>query len=322
MQRSVFFLGFSPFWPWYYSYAPYYPYARYALGYGYGGYYGYNRACSYTSYAGSYGVGYGSYYSTIPYAGPVVDPTIAQATPADGEQPAESTNAFALQGEQDFKAGDYEAATHAWRHAIVDEPENGVLMLLFSQSLFATGSFDEAAGTVQQGLQMLPEKEWGVVVANYKELYSKVGDYTKQLRALEAKVKDSPEDPSLRFLLGYHYGYLGYPTHAVKQLDKAVGLAPEDQVAVKLRDLMFAKANPDAPPAPASDPASAESTDGKQTSDDAAKEDATAGEAPESGAPVTEATSESSTTPPADSQPATEPAGDSSASEASGGASP
>ena len=58
---------------------------------------------------------------------------------------------------------------------------------------------------------------------------------------LEKARKDKPDSPALRFLLGWHYGYLGYPVQAVKELDKAVELAPQDEVTKKLRDVMVAK---------------------------------------------------------------------------------
>ncbi len=139
---------------------------------------------------------------------------------------ATSAQRFAAEGELDFKTGDYEGAVHSWRHAIVDDPDNGTLVMMMAQALFATGKFDEAAGAVQQGMAMLPPDQWGVVVGNYAELYSNIGDYTTQLRALEKAVKDKPDSPALRFLVGYHYGYLGYPEDALRQLTKAKELAP------------------------------------------------------------------------------------------------
>ena len=211
-------------------------YGLYGLGYGYGGYgyggygYGYNP---YAYYYGPYGYGYGT-YGAYPYSNGQVTPTQPTATGTDAE-------VFAQKGENDFKAGDYKSAVYAWRHALLDDPQNGVLMMMLAQGLFATGSFDEAAGAVQQAMQLVPEDQWGVVVSNYKELYGKIGDYTTQLRALEKAVKESPDDPGARFLLGYHYGYLGYPAHAVKQLDKVLDLAPADQLAQKLRDQFNAK---------------------------------------------------------------------------------
>jgi hypothetical protein len=221
---------------------PFFGYGFYGLGYGYGygypyyGYgYGYPYYYGYNPYAYSYGpyaYGYGAYAS--PYSSGQAAPTQQVAAGSDAE-------VFAQKGENDFKGGDYKAAVYAWRHAVLDDPQNGVLTLMLAQGLFAVGSFDEAAGAVQQGLQLLPEDQWGVVVTNYKELYGKVGNYTAQLRILEKAVKQQPDDPGLRFLLGYHYGFLGYPQHAVKQFDKALELAPGDQLAQKLRDQFNAK---------------------------------------------------------------------------------
>ncbi|HWB14040.1 MAG TPA: tetratricopeptide repeat protein [Pirellulales bacterium] len=212
-----------------------YPYYGYGFGYPYYGYgYGYNP---YAYYYGPYGYGYGAY--AYPYSS-------SQAVPAQQAVAGSDAEVFAQKGENDFKGGDYKAAVYAWRHAVLDDSQNGVLMLMLAQGLFAVGSFDEAAGAVQQGLQLLPEDQWGVVVSNYKELYGKIGDYTSQLRALEKAVKQQPDDPGLRFLLGYHYGFLGYPQQAVKQLDKALELAPADQLAQKLRDQWNAKLPADA----------------------------------------------------------------------------
>ena len=85
-------------------------------------------------------------------------------------------------------------------------------------------------------MQMLPPDKWGGVVEHYRELYPHIGDYTKQLRALEAARDKSADKPALRFLLSYHYGFLGYPKEGLKQLDKCIELAPEDAVAKKLHE--------------------------------------------------------------------------------------
>ena len=162
-------------------------------------------------------------------------PQLASA-PADGQ-----VGEFAVAGENDFRQGNYQSAVRDLKHAMLDDPNNGTLLLLMSQALFATGSYDEAAGAVQQAMQMLPEDQWGVVVSNFRELYPKVGNYTDQLRGLEKQVKEKPDSPALRFLAGYHYGYLGYPTDAFKQLEKAKALAPQDEMAKKLLEVMAAR---------------------------------------------------------------------------------
>jgi tetratricopeptide (TPR) repeat protein len=91
-------------------------------------------------------------------------------------------------------------------------------------------------------MTQLPKDQWGVVVSNYTELYSQPGDYTKQLRDLEGAVRAKPDDPALRFLLGFHYDYLGYPAEAVTELTKAHNLAPNDQLADSLLQQASAKA--------------------------------------------------------------------------------
>ena len=106
--------------------------------------------------------------------------------------------------------------------------------MLLGQALFATGRFEQAAGATQLAMQLLPQNQWGAVVTNFRELYQG-NNYTTQLRALEASVK-SEDSPAKRFLLGFHYGYLGHPEHAVRQLNKAIELNPKDKLAAQLRD--------------------------------------------------------------------------------------
>ncbi|MEI8019879.1 MAG: hypothetical protein WCH39_16870, partial [Schlesneria sp.] len=79
-----------------------------------------------------------------------------------------------------------------------------------------------------------PEEKWDVVVKNFRDLYGKGEDYTSHVRALEKAARAKTDDPALRFLLGYHYGFLGYPAEAVKQLEKCLSLAPQDEVSRKL----------------------------------------------------------------------------------------
>ena len=175
---------------------------------------------------------------------PLAPPTVVQPAGAPD---------FTGRGEADFKAGRYSAAVQNWRHALVDEPQNGGIVLMLSQALLQIGRYDEAAGAAQAGLRMLPPDKWGTVVANYKELYGNIQDYTNQLKIVEKARDAKQDDPAIHFLLGYHFGFLGYAKHAVKELDKVIELEPKDDMAVKLRDRFAAKlgeAGPAKPPAP------------------------------------------------------------------------
>jgi tetratricopeptide (TPR) repeat protein len=181
-------------------------------------------------------------YNTNPLVTPSAVVAQADNSVANPEDALDTD--FAALGEVEFKQGNYEKSVKAWRHAVVDDPQNGILVSMLGQALFATGKYPEAAGATQQALALLPQEKWGVVTTNYKELYSKVGDYTTQLRALEKASKEKPDDPALHFLLGYHYGYLGYPKEAVSQFDKVIAQAPQDQIAQKLRDAFAEKLKP------------------------------------------------------------------------------
>jgi Flp pilus assembly protein TadD len=161
---------------------------------------------------------------------------------------------FDAAGEDAFRAGVYKDAVYDWRHALVDDPHNGTLAMLLAQALFAQGSFNEAAGAVEMGMMLLPQEEWGVVVKNYKELYTNNAVYTAQLRALEKGSSAKPDDAGMRFLLGFHYNYLGYPTQAARELEKVMQLAPKDELSKKLLDAIHGTSSP-TQPAPAAAPA-------------------------------------------------------------------
>lgn len=230
-----------------------YPFFGYGYGYGFGG--GLLSSLLY----GLGGYGYGGYGA--PYGTDFYDPAwdaslppstadlsadaLASAQPglnalADGSVVA-GTGAFAEKGEAAFRAGDYKGAVYAWRHAVIDDPQNPLVLMLLGQALFATGHFDEAAGATQGAMQMLPKEHWGVVVKNFRELYGNTLDYTTHLRALEQAEAEKPKDPALRFLAGFHYAYLGYPKESIDQLDKGLKIAPRDEMARQLRDEMQAK---------------------------------------------------------------------------------
>jgi hypothetical protein len=235
LARRLFFFGqTSPFglsggWLRYNPSA--FPWFAYGYGLGYGMPLGY--APDYSAYATQYA-------PPIPYSGPDYS--------ADVEPPSEDLGRaidYAQRGELDFHNGQYDQAVRNWRHALVDRPNNGGLVLLLGQGLFQTGNFAEAAGAIQHGLAMLPQDQWGVVVGKYAQLYGATGDYTAALRTLEKARNDNPKDPAVRFLLGYHYAYLGYPKEAVRELDELIKLAPGDTVGKKIRDAAAAKLKPE-----------------------------------------------------------------------------
>ncbi len=71
------------------------------------------------------------------------------------------------------------------------------------------------------------------------------------MRALEKARNDKPGDPAIRFLLGYHYYYLGFHKEAFRELDKAIQIQPRDPFARQLRNLAAGKIGEPAVEAPA-----------------------------------------------------------------------
>jgi tetratricopeptide (TPR) repeat protein len=143
-----------------------------------------------------------------------------------------------LNGESAFWRGDYLGAVEDWKNALEADSRNPVLVMMLGQAYFAAGNYRVSAVTTQAAMHALPQDQWGVVVVNRRELYGNPKVYVQQLQQLETAVHDHPEDPAERFLLGYHYAYLGYPQPAVAQLDKVVELEPRDELAAKLRKVV------------------------------------------------------------------------------------
>ncbi len=242
----------------------------YGLGYGYGGYNGYGGlglgygygglGYGFLPFLGGLGLGYGlgglgnSGYGGAGYGaypgGTTANVDNSQRVQADADQVAAQVPAnpptslgtdYVMLGENDFRAGKYQEAIGAFRHAIVDEPNNAGLMLMISQALFQTGQWTQAAAATELAMGALPEDKWGTVVQHYTQLYGNINDYTSQLKNLENAVKEKPNDPALRFLLGFHYGYLNYPPQSLRELGKAVELEGRDPAARRLHDLFAAK---------------------------------------------------------------------------------
>ena len=252
-------LGYGAYGGYYGGYGyPAYGYGGYGYGYAYpaynSGYYGYDAG-----YATGYVAGTSTTaYPTAPqnYGGTSNSiATTLPIPPSAPQQPARTPNAtaqpFVDRGEAAFRSGDYAGAVQALRHAVVDDPQNALITLMLGQALFATGHFEEAAGATQAAMRQLSKDQWGVIIAHYDELYGKRTDYTDQLHLLEKAIKDKPAEPALRFLVGFHYAYLGFVTESVDQLEAGLKLAPRDEIARQLRNEMHAKlAKPTKPPAP------------------------------------------------------------------------
>jgi thioredoxin-like negative regulator of GroEL len=141
---------------------------------------------------------------------------------------------FLQRAERAFRAGRYDQAVRMANHAAVEMRDNEKVFLLLAQALFAVGDYGAAAGALHQGMASSDSDTWGSVVRDFRRFYGNAADYTDQLRRLEKFVQKNPDAAHGRFLLGYHYGYLGYPTEARRELAEAVRLEERDELAGEL----------------------------------------------------------------------------------------
>jgi tetratricopeptide (TPR) repeat protein len=144
-----------------------------------------------------------------------------------------------------FKSENFEHALEAIDAAITLLPSDATLHEFRALCLFAMKDFQQAAATIYSVLAAGPGWNWETLVS----LYRNVETHTQQLRALEAHVREDPDDAAAAFLLAYHYMTMGHLDEAVRMWERVAGLLPEDQLTAQLIEAF----RPDVaePPAPA-----------------------------------------------------------------------
>ena len=186
-----------------------------------------------------YWFGYNSYHNPY-YSRPVVigTTTIDYSQPLVAAPPEYEDDKTTLaefdQAREAFKRRQYDRALAAVNLAIVKQPRDATLHEFRALVLFVMADYHEAAATLNPVLAVGPGWDW----ATLRGLYSSVAEYTKHLRALEGYVREHKERPFGHFLLGYHYLTAGHADAARTQLQRAVALAPKDEVAKNLLTML------------------------------------------------------------------------------------
>jgi tetratricopeptide (TPR) repeat protein len=129
-----------------------------------------------------------------------------------------------------FRQGDYDAALDIVNKAIAQHPSDSVLHEFRALVLFAKADYQQAAATLHSVLAVGPGWDWTTL----SSLYASIQIYTDQLRALEAFVRNNPQDGGSRFVLAYHYMSAGHTDAARQQLQQVAQLVPNDRVAADL----------------------------------------------------------------------------------------
>lgn len=116
-----------------------------------------------------------------------------------------------------------EAAEH-FRRAIQAVPHRAEAYFLLAQAEVARGRYRDAVKALDDGLRQRPD--WPAANFRPVELYGKqVADFVHDLSQLERAVQRSPDEPGLRFLLGYQWWFTGRRAEARSQFQRAAELA-------------------------------------------------------------------------------------------------
>lgn len=149
----------------------------------------------------------------------------ATADPAEQE-----AMQFFQKAREAFKKGDYSTAMREIDQAIDKYPKDAAFHEFRGLILFAQGRYGQAAAVINSVLASGPGWSWSTMI----DLYGDPEDYTKQLRDLEAFVRQNKEDAAAKFLLAYEYLVMGHTQNAATQLKGVIELQPKDVLSKRL----------------------------------------------------------------------------------------
>jgi tetratricopeptide (TPR) repeat protein len=174
------------------------------------------------------------------------DATATAAAPA--LPPGVSAEGMALfdQSRAAFAAGNYTQALNLCNQTLKTMPNDAVVHEFRALVLFALKNYREAAAAAYAVLSAGPGWDWTTL----SSLYGNVADYTTQLRALEAFVKQNPASSDAHFLLAYHYLTTGHPDAAKSQLREVDKLTPNDKLVKALLGITSASSQEPQSPTP------------------------------------------------------------------------
>lgn len=184
-------------------------------------------------------------YEPVPETQPATTDATASAPATPPGVSAEGMGLFD-QSREAFSKGDYNQALALCNQTLKTMPNDAVVHEFRSLVLFALKKYRESAAAAYAVLSAGPGWDWTTLIS----LYGNSADYTTQLRALEAFVRENRGSSDGRFLLAYHYLTGGHPEAARTQLSEVDKLTPKDQLVTQLLTLLATKSPDDVAPTP------------------------------------------------------------------------
>lgn len=126
------------------------------------------------------------------------------------------------------------AAEH-FRRATQLEPERAEAHLLLGQAEMSRGRYRDAVLALREGLRLKPD--WPAADFRPIQLYgAHAADFRLDLEQLERAVQRNPDDPGLRFLLGYQWWFSGRRAEARIEFRRAAEQAVDADVIRRFLD--------------------------------------------------------------------------------------
>ena len=146
-------------------------------------------------------------------------------------------SSYQLRSQLFEKMGDAEHAIEQIERAIELKPENLGARLLKVNLLIKNQQFDEALAAVDELLAMQPGLAQALLIR--AQLLEQLDRHDEALGVLEKLAEALPNEPSVHLQLAAHYMDNQQPTRAIESLSKALEIAPDNQVALRLRGDMY-----------------------------------------------------------------------------------
>lgn len=124
---------------------------------------------------------------------------------------------YLTQGDRAFRESRFGDAVHFYAKAVEFAPESGVLYLVLSDALFATGDYRYAAHSLRQAFDKDPTLAANVV--DKRDFYAEPATFEEQIRTLEEFVRDHALDMDARLVLVANYLFGGRPAEALSLLE-------------------------------------------------------------------------------------------------------
>jgi tetratricopeptide (TPR) repeat protein len=139
--------------------------------------------------------------------------------PSTKSELSQASEEYLVLGDNAFTERRYGDAVHFYAKAVEFSPDDGMLYLILSDALFATGDYHYAAYALRRALELDPSLA-SLEVDKHDFYKADRLEFDRQLAVLELYLQDQPNDDDARLVLAANYLFGARPAAAVDLLDK------------------------------------------------------------------------------------------------------